>query len=61
MLTLIAVAVIVVAVVYGAQVANTRRDTKVCVAVTCHIDSPGAEGTEAIRLRYPSKDRPEEY
>lgn len=65
MVTLLAVAVIVVAAVYGLRIANdsSEHDTHhtVCVAITCTVNSPKAEGTEMLRMPDYPRDRPEEY
>jgi hypothetical protein len=45
MVTLLAIAVIVVAAMYGANVGSDRRDTKWCIAVTCTMDSNDSGGT----------------
>ena len=62
MLTLLAIAVIVVAITYGVKIDNDsiNNTTKVCVAVTCNMESRGTEGTSAVRVKE-MKDRPEEY
>lgn len=67
MVTLLAVAVIIVALVYGARIGNDNSehdsDTKTCIAVICHMDSAGSGIGFALHHQpvYPPRDRPEEY
>lgn len=46
-----AVLAIVIAAIYGARIGSDANNntTKVCVAVTCNMESRGTEGTTALR------------
>lgn len=63
-MTLLWVAVIVVAALYGLRIGNDNSGhgttSKWCVAVTCNIDAHDTEGPSAVRLQRP-RDRPQEY
>lgn len=62
MATLLLVAVIVVAALYGAEIGSKKGDTKWCISFSCNIDTHGeTEAPSGLRLAQPKKDRPQEY
>jgi hypothetical protein len=54
-MTLLYIAVIIVACFYGLNIDNdkTNNTTKVCVAITCNMESSDTEGTSAVRIKQP--------
>lgn len=64
MATLLLVALIVVASLYGAEIGSKKGDTKWCIGFNCNIDTHGqTEAPSGVRVPAPAPkpDRPQEY